>query len=348
MKYNLPSPAKNRTTQPVAAGVGEEVMQVRGLVIQISSRGRSYNVVDGATFELCAGKTLGLVGESGSGKTLTGLATLGLLPPVATVTGGSIKLNGTELTALTRRQLNGFRGRQIAMIFQEPRRSLDPSFSVGFQVAEVIRKHTNVTRRQASREAVAMLDRVRIPNAAERAKDYPHQFSGGMCQRVMLAIALACRPGVLIADEPTTALDVTVQAAVLKLIAELQAEMNLAVLLITHDLGVVAEMCDEVAVMYSGQVVERAETTQLFRQPRHPYTEGLQNSVPDPDNPRSGIAFIPGVVPPAYEWPQGCRFHPRCPHAQPGCAKTDPSLVTLDGDRLSRCLRVSELYGDGR
>ena len=319
------------------------VLITRDLTVEIVSQDHRFNVVDGVDLTLEAGKTLGLVGESGSGKSMTGLALVGLLPPAGRVVRGSVALNGTELVGKPGKELSSVRGAEIGMIFQEPRRSLDPSFSVGYQVAEAIRRHLPVSRSEAMRRAVEMLDRVQIPRASERARNYPHQFSGGQCQRIMLAVALACRPKVLIADEPTTALDVTVQASVLRLIADLQREMDLAVLLITHDLGVVAEMCDRVAVMYAGQVVENADVNTLFRSPQHPYTWGLQTSVPDPLSPSSKIRSIRGVVPPPYMWPTGCRFHPRCEFAIDRCTTETPPMTKDAAGTLSRCLRSDEL-----
>jgi oligopeptide/dipeptide ABC transporter ATP-binding protein len=253
---------------------------------------------------------------------------------------GSIQLLGRELRGLPPKELRRVRGAEVSMIFQEPRRSLDPAFTVGDQIAETVRAHSKAGRKQAWARAVEMLDLVRIPNARQRARDYPYQFSGGMAQRVMLAIALCCDPKLLIADEPTTALDVTVQDQVLGLITDLQAELGLAVLFISHDLGVIAEMCDRVAVMYAGEIVEVAAASELFTRPRHPYSAALLQALPNADRTSERLTAIPGVVPPAHAWPSGCRFHPRCAHAIDRCSVEEPALV---GDGfLVRCLRAGE------
>jgi peptide/nickel transport system ATP-binding protein/oligopeptide transport system ATP-binding protein len=245
---------------------------------------------------------------------------------------------------ISEKEMQDIRGNEIAMIFQEPRRSLDPSFSVGDQIAEVARRHLGVSRSEARARAVEMLDLVQIPDAAARSKEYPHTFSGGMCQRVMLAMALVCNPTVLIADEPTTALDVTVQARVLNLIADLRARLGLAVLFISHDLGVVAQVCDDVAVMYAGQIVETAPKDQLLRAPKHPYTEGLLASLPQSDRESDRLGSIGGTVPNMNAWPSGCRFHPRCSHRRSGCDEPpSPTLETIALKRQSRCLWWSDL-----
>jgi peptide/nickel transport system ATP-binding protein len=332
-------------------GVGDDtptLLEVEGLSVEFLTEQGAVRVVDDASFSLAEGETFGLVGESGSGKTVTSLAVLGMIgPPGGRVAEGSVRLNGRELRGLPRRELHRIRGREIAMIFQEPRRSLDPAFTVGDQIAETVRAHLGLSRREAWRKAEEMLDLVGIASASRRAHEYPHQFSGGMAQRVMLAIALSCSPKVLIADEPTTALDVTVQAQVLDLIRDLQDELGLAVLFISHDLGVVAEMCDRVAVMYAGQIVEQASADDLFLRPQHPYTAALLESIPNADVGGDDLTAIPGVVPPAHAWPSGCRFHPRCAHAVERCRTEVPVAVPADGARTTRCLRVGELALDG-
>jgi oligopeptide/dipeptide ABC transporter ATP-binding protein len=276
---------------------------------------------------------------------VTALAVLGL----TRVQGGRIlagraTFEGTELTKLPERQLRSIRGKRIGMIFQQPIRSLNPAFTVGEHIAETVRRHEHVSRGDAWDRAVRMLERVGIANAAQRAKQYPHQFSGGMCQRVMIAMALSCGPSLLIADEPTTALDVTVQAKVLELMREIQAETNIAILFISHDLGVIAEMCDRVVVMYAGQAVDAATSEKLFVTPRHPYTEGLLGAIPTPERGRD-LVSIPGNVPSPGRWPHGCRFAPRCPYVVPGrCDVEDPALVATDGGReFVRCVRAEEL-----
>jgi len=319
------------------------ILQINGLVVEFKTGHGAVAVVEDLNLALRSGETLGLVGESGSGKTTTGLAVLGLLPANGCVSGGSIEFDGRDLLRESPASMRKIRGRDIAMIFQEPRRSLDPCFSIGDQVAEVIRAHQDVSRRESFRLALEMLDRVQIPNAARRAHDYPHEFSGGQCQRVMLAIALACKPKILIADEPTTALDVTVQATILRLLADLQREMDLAVLLITHDLGVIAETCDRVAVMYAGEVVEQGTTLDLFESPRHPYTSGLLRSIKQPEDGGNRLNAIRGVVPAPHEFPSGCRFNPRCDFVVEACRSAMPDMVELDNGRVVRCIRVNEI-----
>ncbi len=322
------------------------LLEVEALAVEMFTERGPVRVVDEVGFHLDTGETFGLVGESGSGKTVTSLALLGMIgPPSGRVVEGSVRLAGRELRGLPPAELQHVRGREVGMIFQEARRSLDPAFTVGDQITETVRAHLGLSRRDAWRRAVEMLDLVGIPSAERRAREYPHQFSGGMAQRVMLAIALCCSPKVLIADEPTTALDVTVQAQVLDLIRDLQAELGLAVLFISHDLGVIAEMCDRVAVMYAGQIVEQAPAMDLFLQPQHPYTAALLDAIPNVDAATRELVAIPGVVPPAHDWPSGCRFHPRCAHAEARCAGEAPGLIG-DG-RVARCLRVGELALEG-
>lgn len=320
------------------------VLKVENLSVELSTDAGWLRIVDDVNLTLEHGRTFGLVGESGSGKTVTSLAVLGMIrPPRGRVPSGSVRLLNRELQTLSSRELRRVRGRDIGMIFQEPRRSLDPAFTVGDQIAETVRAHLGLSRRAAWKRAVDMLDMVGIASASQRAHEYPHQFSGGMAQRVMLAIALSCSPKVLIADEPTTALDVTVQAQVLDLIRKLQAELGLAVLFISHDLGMIAEMCDRVAVMYAGQIVEEAAVEELFLKPGHPYTAALLSSIPNPQAPGAGLRAIPGVVPPAHAWPTGCRYHPRCAHAASRCSEEPPTPITLGPERSARCLLAGSL-----
>jgi peptide/nickel transport system ATP-binding protein len=331
-------------------GDGNALFQVDNLTVDFFMRHGSVRVVEGVSFAVDRGETFGLVGESGSGKTVTSLAALGLVgPPTGRVVEGSVRLAGRELVGLPRRELRKLRGRDISMIFQEPRRSLDPAFSVGDQIAETVRAHTGASRRAAWQRAVEMLELVQIPSASRRAHEYPHQFSGGMAQRVMLAVALSCSPKVLIADEPTTALDVTVQAQVLQLIRDVQAEFGLAVLFISHDLGVIAEMCDRVAVMYAGQIVEIGDVHNVFLHPRQPYTAALLASIPNPEVSSGYLTAIPGAVPPAHAWPTGCRFHPRCAYALDVCKTEAPALIASGGcgGAMARCLRADALSLDG-
>ncbi|WP_016693605.1 ABC transporter ATP-binding protein [Rhodococcus rhodochrous] len=322
----------------------ESVLEVKDLAVDFFGPHGTVRVVEDLSFDIKPGETFGIVGESGSGKTVSSLAIMGLISSnVAQISSGSVRLNGRELLGLSARQLRKVRGREIGMIFQEPKRSLDPSFTVGHQIAETVRVHLGLSRREAWQHAVKMLDLVRIPDAARRAKQYPFEFSGGMAQRVMLAIALSCSPKVLIADEPTTALDVSVQNNVLSLIQELQDELGIGVLFISHDLGVVAEMCDRVAVMYAGQIVERGTVEDIFFGPRHPYTAALLSAIPGGHLSGGRLTAIPGIVPPAHAWPTGCRFNTRCPHAVDTCRTEAPPLVSGTGENVARCHLTSTL-----
>ena len=309
----------------------EALLRVRDLrTYFVTERGGgTARAVDGVSFELHAGETLGLVGESGCGKTVTSLSLLRLVhePPGHILPGSVIELEGRNLLALAPRELRAVRGNEIAMIFQEPMTSLNPVFTIGDQIAEVAIVHQRLSRGAARARAIDLLKLVGIPDPEVRVDHYPHQLSGGMRQRAMIAMALVCRPKVLIADEPTTALDVTIQAQILELLDRLQAELDMAVLLITHDLGVVAGTVDRVLVMYAGQLVETAPTAELFAHPLHPYTQGLLASVPRLDTPRRRLHSIAGQVPPATAWPSGCRFHPRCAYAWDRCATEEPPLL---------------------
>jgi oligopeptide/dipeptide ABC transporter ATP-binding protein len=318
------------------------LLSVEDLTVQYHEAARSTTLVDAVDFAIARGETLGIVGESGSGKTMSALAILGLVPaPMCRVTNGKVLLSGTDLLQLSRGQMNEVRGGEIGMIFQEPRRSLDPAFSVGSLIAEVARRHLHLSRRDAWIRAVETMDLVGIPDAKRRAHDFPHTFSGGMCQRVIIAMAIVGEPKLLIADEPTTALDVTVQAKVLDLIRDIQEYLGLALLFITHDLGIVSEMCDRVAVMYAGQVVETTTADDLFRAPRHPYTARLVDSLPQSADGRQ-LHAIPGDVPSPGNWPTGCRFHPRCEWVVERCRSGSPALEPA-GEGSSRCVRASEL-----
>ena len=300
--------------------------------------------VDGVSFEVREGETLGIVGESGCGKTVTSLSILGLLPqpPAKIMDGSSIRFRDEELIGARARRMRALRGNEISMIFQEPMSSLNPVYSVGDQIAEVVRLHRGLGRASARAEAVRLLTEVGISEAEQRVDEYPHQLSGGMRQRVMIAMALSCEPSLLIADEPTTALDVTIQAQILELLADLRGRYGMAVLLITHDLGVVAEVCDRVVVMYAGQVVETGSVEEIFAKPSHPYTRGLLDSLPSIENPGQRLNPIPGTVPNPTDWPEGCRFRERCSDAIDGCEDPQP-LVELGGeDRAVRCQRVRE------
>ncbi len=299
--------------------------------------------VDGVSFEVNAGETLAVVGESGSGKSVTALSILKLVAePPGRIVGGRILFKGRDLVPLTNEQMRAIRGKEISMIFQEPMTALNPVYTCGEQIIETLVLHEQIDRRSARARAIQMLDRVGIPAAEQRVDEYPHQMSGGMRQRVMIAMALACHPAVLIADEPTTALDVTIQAQILELLKELQSEMRMAVILITHDLGVVAETAHRVAVMYGGQVVEYADVRSAFRTPLHPYTAGLQASLPKLGEVIDRLRVIPGTVPNPARFPEGCRFHPRCPVMIEKCWEHPPLEPIVEG-HLARCWRSPEV-----
>ncbi|WP_405221631.1 ABC transporter ATP-binding protein [Lentisalinibacter sediminis] len=306
----------------------EPVLSVRDLVVEFTTRYGPVRAVDGVSFDVYPNETLGIVGESGCGKTVTGLSILGLIPsPPGRIVSGEIRLAGLDLTKMPEEKLRDLRGHEISMIFQEPMTALNPVLTVGSQMVDVLRRHKQYTRRQARAVAVEMLARVGIPVPDKRIDEYPHEMSGGMRQRVMIAMALSCDPKVLIADEPTTALDVTTQAQVLEQIVKLQEEFHMAVVLITHDLGVVAETCQRALVMYCGEVIERAEIDRLFEAPRHPYSRGLLDSIPRLRAEKlAELPVIPGMVPDLMHLPPGCRFADRCPRAQDDCRRERPSL----------------------
>jgi oligopeptide/dipeptide ABC transporter ATP-binding protein len=333
-------------TIPPVDPVRETTLDVQDLVVEVLTESGWSTVVDGVSFSVAKGETLGLVGESGSGKSVTCLATLGLMPPNATkVRAKTLRLLDRDVTAMSPRELADVRGRNVAMIFQEPMTSLNPAFTVGDQIAEVLRRHEGSSRREAKRRAIALLDRVGVPDPGRRFGQYPFEFSGGMRQRVMIAMALACDPEVIIADEPTTALDVTVQAQILELLRELQREQGMSVIFITHDLGVVADVCDRVLVMYAGQIVEAAPIDEIFQHPEHPYMEGLLASMPRMDHPESQLVSIPGQPPRIGAFPAGCRFHPRCAYRRDQCVSigTSPPLELAAPDHTTRCIRHAEL-----
>ncbi|MCK6554032.1 ABC transporter ATP-binding protein [Candidatus Binatia bacterium] len=319
------------------------VLEVRGLCASLSTPRGPVRAVDGIDFRVEAGRTLGIVGESGCGKTLTALSLLRLLPPTARVTGGSVRLDGRELLHLNERAMRAVRGGAIAMVFQEPMTSLNPVLTVGEQIAEAVRLHERASRRAARARAVEMLRRVEIPAPESRVNAYPHELSGGTRQRVMIAMALACRPRVLVADEPTTALDVTIEAAILDLLAVLQADSGMALILVTHDLGVIAERADEVLVMYAGRAVELASVPALFANPLHPYTRGLLRAIPGLEPaPARRLEVVPGLVPELDALPSGCPFRDRCPQAVDRCAIEELALGVRGPHHRVACLRVEE------
>ncbi len=315
------------------------LLRVRDLRTQFHTDQGVALAVDGVSFDLKAGKTLALVGESGCGKSVTAMSILRLIPsPPGKIAGGTIEFEGRDLLGASDQDLRKVRGNDISMIFQEPMTSMNPVFRVGNQLTDVIRLHRGSSKADARREAIALLAQVGIPAPEERIDDYPHQMSGGMLQRIMIAMALSCQPKVLIADEPTTALDVTIQAQILELLKSLQVSKGLAILLITHDLGVVEEVSDEVAVMYAGKIIEySARTSSLLETPRHPYTQGLYASLPSMQRGRTRLHTIPGSVPAATQFPSGCRFHPRCPHALPVCKETAPPWTPLENGSGVAC-----------
>jgi oligopeptide/dipeptide ABC transporter ATP-binding protein len=314
--------------------VAEPLLEVRDLRTQFFTREGAVHAVDGVSFAVERGKTLGIVGESGSGKSVTALSIMGLLPqPPAKIVGGQVLFEGRDLATLRERELEDIRGKEIAMIFQDPMTSLNPTLTIGLQITETLRRHFDTSKDEARKRAVQLLEEVHIPNAAARLDDYPHRYSGGMRQRVMIAIALACNPKLLIADEPTTALDVTVQAGILDLLEELREQHDMAMILITHDMGVVAEAADDVAVMYAGQIVEQASVLDLFDRPEHPYTEALLGALPQLEGAgiREGrLTAIPGRPPGLIDPPDSCRFAPRCPYAgSDSCTTEMPQLREL-------------------
>ena len=324
------------------------LLRIDDLRIDFATEHGWANVVNGVSFDVAENEIVGLVGESGSGKTVTSLSILGLIPnPPGRKSGGHIWYRGKDLTEIPKKELRDIRGNEISMIFQEPMTSLNPAFTIGDQIAEVYRRHRGGRKKAALARAAEMLDLVGIPNANKRVRDYPHEFSGGMRQRAMIAMALACDPKLLIADEPTTALDVTVQAQILELLSKVREETGTGIIFITHDLGVVAELCDKVVVMYAGEVVETAVGRDLFVQPKHPYTEGLLTAMPQLGERGEKLASIPGRTPEPWAMPDGCRFNPRCKYTEDKCLSGTIPLEVLGDGRSSRCARIEELTLEG-
>ncbi|MFZ9414502.1 MAG: ABC transporter ATP-binding protein [Alphaproteobacteria bacterium] len=317
------------------------LLEVRDLRTWFDGDGGTYRAVDGISFSLQAGRTLGIVGESGCGKSVTSLSIMGLVPmPPGRIAGGEILFEGVDLLKLDAEALRDLRGARMAMIFQEPMTSLNPAYTVGEQIVEGILRHQAIDRAAARAKAIEMLRLVRIPAPEQRFDEYPHKLSGGMRQRAMIAMALACGPRLLIADEPTTALDVTIQAQILDLLRRLREETGTAIILITHDLGVIAELADDVVVMYAGQIVERAPVRRLFEAAQHPYTIGLLGAIPELDRRRARLATIEGTVPDLGAELPGCRFAPRCPFAQPRCRADAPSLREVEPGHEAACWRA--------
>jgi peptide/nickel transport system ATP-binding protein/oligopeptide transport system ATP-binding protein len=320
------------------------LLDVQGLTTAFMTGRGEITAIEDVSFSLKEGEILGIVGESGSGKSVTALTIMGLLPqPPARIAAGKVMFQGQDLTKLSAREMQRIRGPGIAMIFQEPMTSLNPVFSIGDQIMETIRAHENLPAAALRKRAIDMLDKVGIPSAARRLDDYPHQMSGGQRQRVMIAIALACNPKLLIADEPTTALDVTIQAQILDLLMDLRDEFRMAIMIITHNMGVIAETADRVLVMYAGRVIEEAPVARVFDHPVHPYTRGLLECVPSITEDRARLIAIPGTLPDPARRPPGCRYSVRCRYAQPSCSEALPPLILEEADHWAACLRAKEL-----
>lgn len=320
------------------------LLEVSDLKTEFLTSNGTVRVVDGVGFVLNKGETLGVVGESGCGKSMTSMSIMGLLPKgQGRIAGGDVRFHNQSLLTMSPREMRQVRGNRISMIFQEPMTSLNPIFKIGNQISEALRFHKKISKKEAWSQTVSMLKKVGIPRPEEIAKEYPHQLSGGMRQRVMIAMSMSCNPEVLIADEPTTALDVTIQAQILELMRELQQEQGTAIMLITHDLGVVAEACQRVIVMYAGQVVEEAEVGMLFKHPLHPYTKGLLGSLPQLAGEKKRLEPIPGSVPSPGSMPVGCRFAPRCSYRTNACLDIQPELIEVEQGHKCRCI----LFGEG-
>ena len=329
----------------------QPILEVKDLEVEFHTDSGVVQAVNRVSFDLYPGETLGIVGESGSGKSVTNLTMLGLTPqPPGKVVGGSVKYDGQELLSLSQKQWQNVRGKKIAMIFQDPMTALNPFLTVEEQLVEVTMLHMGLSRAEASKHAIELLQKVGIPGAEKRIGDYPHQFSGGMRQRVMIAMAISCQPDILIADEPTTALDVTIQAQILELMKTMQQEFGTAIIFITHDLGVVASICDRVMVMYAGRKVELSTTVNIFKHPRHPYTMGLLNSAPRWDQGEDELQAIDGQPPDLLNLPTGCSFNPRCQFVQDECLQQTPPLITLDEQPVHQhaCIREIRYLKENR
>jgi peptide/nickel transport system permease protein len=320
------------------------LLSVRHLEVSFPDlSGKALPILQDVSFDLAPGETLGIVGESGSGKSMTALALMGLIPPPGWISAGEIRLNGRNLVAMSTAELRRVRGREVAMIFQEPMATLNPVMSIGQHLIEPLRMHHGLGYKQARTRARELLELVKVPNPDQRMADYPHQLSGGMAQRVMIARALACNQRLLVCDEPTTALDVTVQGQILDVLTDIQREFGMAMIFITHDLAVVAEVCNRVIVMYAGQIVETAATANLFQTPQHPYTAALLGILAHRETPAARLPVLPGTVPHANNWPAGCRFHPRCTFAAEVCKTGVPALERIAAERASRCVRLPDI-----
>lgn len=323
----------------------KDILVVDNLATHFFTDKGVVKAVDGNSFILREGETLGIVGESGCGKSITAMSILNLIEKPGRIVTGSIKFNGEELVGIADKKMRTYRGNEISMIFQEPMTSLNPVFRVGEQIGESLILHQNMSKKEAHNKAIELLELVGIPRADKIVRDYPHQLSGGMRQRVMIAMALACNPKILIADEPTTALDVTIQAQILSLMNDLQKKTNTAIMLITHDLGVVAQMASHVLVMYSGKIVESASAIEIFHNPKHPYTVGLLESIPNLDEDRPRLNSIEGVVPNPFHLPEGCYFAPRCNHVMDRCLVEQPEDVVVGDNHITKCFLYSQKEG---
>ncbi|MFB9328083.1 ABC transporter ATP-binding protein [Paenibacillus aurantiacus] len=326
------------------ADPANKLLEIRDVNVTLSSRGKpALSVLDGVSLSVGKGEIVGVVGESGCGKSVLSLSVLGLLPAALRLSGGEIEYAGTHrLDRMSQDELRRFRGKEAAMIFQDPMSSLNPGLTIGPQLTEMIRLHLSSSRKEARERAAQLLHKVGLPRPESLLREYPHRLSGGMRQRVMIAMAMSCRPGLLIADEPTTALDVTTQAQIMTLMRGIRDEDGTSVLLISHDLGVIADMSDRIAVMYAGQIVEQGSARDIFDRPAHPYTIGLLSAIPSPSKKREKLFAIPGAVPALHERGQGCRFAPRCRAAEDRCYASAPPLVRVQGEHLARCFLVEE------
>ncbi|SEI90033.1 peptide/nickel transport system ATP-binding protein [Bhargavaea ginsengi] len=322
--------------------MGEELLKVDGLKVRFKTDDGYITTVNGVSFSVKKGETLAIVGESGSGKSVTSLALMGILPPNGEVVDGDVTYKDKDLRTLSKKDYRKIRGNDISMIFQEPMTALNPVFTIGFQLREPLMLHEGLSKKEAQARGVEMLRNVGISDAEKVMGRFPHQLSGGMRQRVMIAMALSCNPELLIADEPTTALDVTIQAQILTLLRNLKESSNTSIMIITHDLGVVAELADRVIVMYAGEVVEVATVHELFESPQHPYTKGLLDSMPKIHDVVNELYSIEGTVPNPAEMPQGCKFHPRCPFGDEECVQTHPNLLNVKGDHAARCIKLAK------
>jgi oligopeptide transport system ATP-binding protein len=330
---------------PEAAAAGHApLLEVDNLQVEFRTRDGVAKAVNGVSFSLDEGETLAILGESGSGKSVTALAVMGILDsPPGFVTGGAVRFRGQDLLSMPEEERRAFRGRNIAMVFQDALSALNPVFPVGWQIGEMFRVHEGMSKKDARTRVIELMERVRIPAARERIDDYPHQFSGGMRQRIMIAMSIALDPDVLIADEPTTALDVTVQAQIMELLRDLQRERKMGLILITHDLGVVADVADKISVMYAGRIMERAVVGEIYARPSHPYTKGLLESIPRVDLKGQDLAAIRGLPPSLTRIPPGCEFNPRCPYAQDICREKRPALLEVAPGRFSACHFAQEV-----